>query len=1044
MTNQPPLLTCQNDHRHGFVRRHRSEGEPDLNGIDYLEVDDSATAAGQQRHLTVFLLNKAPEHIEAANVRIDGGRRIKGIKVVRVRLKQVDDPDVIDRLSVEVDRPGDFSTYTLRLVEKDAHGNPGDTPLAGFDPRYAQVDFSFKGNCPSDLDCATSTPCPPTPLVEPEINYLAKDYASLRQVLFDRLALIMPDWTEQHVPDLGVTLVELLAYVGDYLSYYQDAVATEAYLGTARRRVSVKRHARLVDYQLHEGCNARAWIYLDVNAGMAPLPKGISFITDPGVDVDPDGPLADIPGSYEVFRPLAAGPINLYKAHNTIPFYTWGNQNCCLPKGATSATLVDDWVKPATTPPPAPPPPAPPPAPKTQAEPLHLGHRHSHAPPPPPQDPYPSPPPPPPPPQRLLNLQVGDVLIFEEVLGPKTGVEADADPKHRVAVRLTRVEPIVDELFDQPVVEVEWAEEDALPFSLCLSSIGPAPPCKELTDVSVARGNIVLADHGREWSDDPWTVPAADIEPAGCRGVGEPRELVKKMAPFHPSLKRGPVTYRVSFPAAADLARRQARKLIGLIDQATARVHDLWAEANGGQRLTWEVGVIEALFGPDALRAAGLLVPHEEAGPRPHEGGARHRQSPQEQAAAIAWLLARSGRLLARKEDRLETLARRARGGYVLGESEIDEIGDMLDGPKPDPRLDSLGGPLSAGLRRSDSALYGPAAAALTQDPRQALAQVSVVEGPNSEGARWCPKADLLASGDQDRDFVVEVEDDGTASLRFGDGQFGQSPEPDTILTPFYRVGDGLAGNVGAGAISFFVFDKERTNAITSVRNPLPAQGGINPEPVVEAKQFAPVAFRDELQRAITAVDYAQIASAYPGVQRATAVLRWTGSSAFVRVAIDPLGSEELSHHLRTAIFEDLQRYRRVGHDIEVLGADYVPLDLALTVCVLPNYQRGHVKADILDLLSDRVLPDGKLGFFHPDNLTFGDSIAPSRIVALVQGVTGVQNVRLDRLRRLRGGPKSSLVGGLLPIKPLEIARLDNDPNDPENGVLSLVLRGGR
>ena len=43
-------------------------------------------------------------------------------------------------------------------------------------------------------------------------------------------------------------LVEALAYTADQLSYQQDAVATEAYLGTARRRVSIRRHARLMDY----------------------------------------------------------------------------------------------------------------------------------------------------------------------------------------------------------------------------------------------------------------------------------------------------------------------------------------------------------------------------------------------------------------------------------------------------------------------------------------------------------------------------------------------------------------------------------------------------------------------------------------------------------------------------------------------------------------------------------------------------------------------------------------------------------------------------
>jgi hypothetical protein len=41
-----------------------------------------------------------------------------------------------------------------------------------------------------------------------------------------------------------IALVELLAYVGDQLSYYQDAVANEAYLETARQRISVKRHTR--------------------------------------------------------------------------------------------------------------------------------------------------------------------------------------------------------------------------------------------------------------------------------------------------------------------------------------------------------------------------------------------------------------------------------------------------------------------------------------------------------------------------------------------------------------------------------------------------------------------------------------------------------------------------------------------------------------------------------------------------------------------------------------------------------------------------------
>ena len=77
---------------------------------------------------------------------------------------------------------------------------------------------------------------------------------------------------------------------------------------------------------------------------------------------------------------------------------------------------------------------------------------------------------------------------------------------------------------------------------------------------------------------------------------------------------------------------------------------------------------------------------------------------------------------------------------------------------------------------------------------------------------------------------------------------------------------------------------------------------------------------------------------------------------------------------------------------------------LELTVCVKPDYLTGHVKVELMDLFSTRVLPDGRLGFFHPDNLTFGSGIMVSKLVALAQSVTGVENVIVTRLRRYERG----------------------------------------
>ena len=122
-----------------------------------------------------------------------------------------------------------------------------------------------------------------------------------------------------------------------------------------------------------------------------------------------------------VFEPLIKEGREFYQAHNSMDFYTWGGQECCLLTGATAATLKDAWIEVAKT------------EPVPPQEPQVVQYKR-------PTPPAPSKK------QRALHLAAGDVLIFEEVLGPKTGNPADADPNHRYAVRLTKVTPDVDDL----------------------------------------------------------------------------------------------------------------------------------------------------------------------------------------------------------------------------------------------------------------------------------------------------------------------------------------------------------------------------------------------------------------------------------------------------------------------------------------------------------------------------------------------------------------------------------------------------------------------
>lgn len=208
-------------------RRSVLAGQAVFNGIDFIDVvDDPAMPNNlRQRTLLVHFLNPlTPGQLTVANIVISGGERIRNVKAIAVEdytsQSPAGDPHV---LTVSINGPGDFTTYTLSIVDP---AKPTQPP-AGFDQILSSIDFSFKVECPADFDCQNVPDCPaPTP-APIDISYLAKDFASFRTLMLDRLATILPAWQENHAADLGIMLVELLAFLSDYLSYQQDAVATK-------------------------------------------------------------------------------------------------------------------------------------------------------------------------------------------------------------------------------------------------------------------------------------------------------------------------------------------------------------------------------------------------------------------------------------------------------------------------------------------------------------------------------------------------------------------------------------------------------------------------------------------------------------------------------------------------------------------------------------------------------------------------------------------------------------------------------------------------
>ncbi|HEX7238874.1 MAG TPA: hypothetical protein VF263_01300, partial [Longimicrobiaceae bacterium] len=407
-------------------RRYALARTPGAVGLDYVRVH--ATRDPHVWRLALHFVpadpssgknGALPDELAPANLRVTAeegsGFPVPTVDSVVVR---GDGAEALLRLPAGAEPGGDPPRYDLELVN-----------VEGVDWLFASASFAL-AETPTDELRPHVSPAGVAPVrTVSGAGYLAKDFASFRKLMLDRLTLVEPHWRERNVADLGIMVVELMAYAGDYLSYHQDAVATEAYLGTARRRPSLRRHARLLDYAVDEGCNATVTVQLRVEAAPAvELPAGAQLVTGGGI---PDVVIQAGSAQHErlmarrpqVFETLH--PVTLRPEHNEIPLYTWGATEYLLPAGTVRATLRDAW----------------------EGE------------------------------GRSLALSEGDLLVLEELL-----VEGDGDPReaYRHAVKLVAVHPRTDFVggylsgadddaeaqHGVPVLDVEWSAADALPRAM--------------------------------------------------------------------------------------------------------------------------------------------------------------------------------------------------------------------------------------------------------------------------------------------------------------------------------------------------------------------------------------------------------------------------------------------------------------------------------------------------------------------------------------------------------------------------------------------------
>jgi predicted phage baseplate assembly protein len=127
----------------------------------------------------------------------------------------------------------------------------------------------------------------------------------------------------------------------------------------------------------------------------------------------------------------------------------------------------------------------------------------------------------------------------------------------------------------------------------------------------------------------------------------------------------------------------------------------------------------------------------------------------------------------------------------------------------------------------------------------------------------------LLGAGPNDRQFLVLVDQNDRATIRFGNGVNGAPPSG--TITVSYKTGGGSSGNVDAGRLvvleESFV-DAQGHPVRVMAKNPAPAYGGAERQTVASAKLLAPESLR-ATTRTVSREDFEINARRVSGVSRA-------------------------------------------------------------------------------------------------------------------------------------------------------------------------------
>lgn len=254
------------------------------------------------------------------------------------------------------------------------------------------------------------------------------------------------------------------------------------------------------------------------------------------------------------------------------------------------------------------------------------------------------------------------------------------------------------------------------------------------------------------------------------------------------------------------------------------------------------------------------------------------------------------------------------------------------------------------------------------------------------------------ASGSSDKIFEVVYDDEYNATVVFGDGSVGTSPEDTASFRVEYRVGGGTRGNLEKDAIntSVGVTPSRQTGTLTNTSK---ATGGTNAETVEHAKKYAPLTFRRQ-DRLVTLEDYSVFANTFISnfgtVGKATAATRKAYASAntidiYVLEKASDLQLQRATTNFKTQLLDAINKKKMATDDVAIVDGLIRTLDLAVSIQI--DREEEENQNAIKSKVRDKILT-----YMNADNRDFGQDL---NIAELNRQIFEVDEVRFSSVDNL-------------------------------------------